>query len=152
VSTITENINEYRKYIDETSILIGIDYGEKKIGLALSSPSRTIALPLAIIENSKNNVFNKLQEFIQKHNVSGFVLGIPVNMDGSYGESANKVKKFAEKLAQNTQIPIYLQDERRTSKAANSLLMYAGYNRKQRNEMDDSIAASLILETALKRL
>ncbi len=152
MSIVTDDIEEYRSNIGKASILIGIDYGEKKIGLAISSPSRTMALPLAIIENLKNATFLTIEEYAQKHKALGFVIGLPVNMDGSHGDSAIRVKKFAEKLGVKTGIPIYLQDERRTSKAADSLLMIAGYNRKQRNSMDDSIAASLILETALNRL
>lgn len=148
---VGQDIWEYSSHIKETDVLLGIDYGEKKIGLAITSPNRAMAMPLAILLN--NNIFiTEIKKIISSNNIKGIVIGIPINMDGTYGPSAIKAKAFAAKLLQYTKLPIYMQDERRTSKAADSLLMIAGFNRKQRNNMDDSIAASLILESAMQAL
>jgi putative Holliday junction resolvase len=149
---VFEDIVEFASTIKKTDILIGIDYGQKKIGLAISSPSRNMALPLAILLNNQKTTFNDIKTISLAKNIGGFIVGIPINMDSSHGESAIKAKNFAIKLSAYTNLPIFLQDERRTSKAADSLLMIAGFNRKQRNSMDDSIAAALILESALHAL
>ena len=77
-------------------------------------------------------------------------MGLPVNMDGTNSEQTKIVVNFVNKLAKKTNLPIYLQDERLTSKAADSLLRNMGFNRKQRNERDDMAAASMILETTLE--
>ena len=149
---IFDSIEEFASNIKKTDILIGVDYGMKKIGLAISSPSREMALPLALLANNPKTIFLEIAKIAKMKQVAGFVVGAPINMDGSYGESANKAKNFATNLIKHADLPVYLQDERRTSKAADSLLRIAGFNRKDRNSMDDSIAASLILESALAGL
>ena len=83
-------------------------------------------------------------------NICAIVVGLPVNMDGTNSEQTKIVVNFVNKLAKKTNLPIYLQDERLTSKAADSLLRNMGFNRKQRNERDDMAAASMILETTLE--
>lgn len=149
---IFDKIEEFASNIKKTDILIGVDFGMKKIGLAISSPSREMALPLALLANNSKAILQEIHNFAKMKQVAGFVVGAPINMDGSYGESAIKAKNFATSLSVFTKLPVYLQDERRTSKAADSLLRIAGFNRKDRNSMDDSIAASLILESALAGL
>ncbi len=131
--------------------LLAIDYGNKKIGLAISSPDHTIAMPHSIIFASKEQEkLNKITDFITKHKICAIVVGLPINMDGSNSEQTKIVVNFVNKLANRITLPIYLQDERLTSKAADSLLKNMGLNRKQRNERDDMTAASMILETTLE--
>lgn len=149
--SIFRDIEEFAKNIPNYGSIIGIDYGAKKIGLAVSSPDRVISLPLALIENN-NKVFDEILSSIRSKKTVGLVLGLPVNMDGSESPSSEKIYQFAKKISEKTNLPIYLQDERRTSRAADSLLLIAGFSRKKRNALDDSIAASLILETCLQRI
>ena len=89
-------------------------------------------------------------DFIVKNNICAIVVGLPVNMDGTSSSQAKIVTSFVNKLAKETNLPIYLQDERLTSKAADNMLKDMGFNRRQRNERDDMAAASLILETVLE--
>lgn len=157
---IYEKIEDFTNAINPIGTLVGIDYGQKKIGLSLSSPSRSIALPLAIIENSNkdknkkpiNAVFDKILSLIAKKNVVGFVIGLPVHIDGAENDSTKKVREFAPLLHEYFKLPIFFQEERRTSRAADSLLQIAGFSRKERNNQDDSVAATLILESTLAKL
>lgn len=130
--------------------LIAIDYGSKKLGVAISDPSLYMSLPMKeIIEpNNERKIAHIIR--ISKENASGgIVIGLPINMDGTRSEQTEIVQKFAEKLATQTGLPIFLQDERLTTKAADNLLKTIGLKRKERNARDDSIAACLILDTVL---
>lgn len=148
---IYNNLIDFGEIIGNKGVLISIDYGAKKLGISISSENRSMALPLAVIPNDKN-IFSKICDFLITKKSVGVILGHPVNMDGTISDSCKKVEEFANHLSKKIDIPIYLQDERRTSRAADSLLKIAGYNRKERNQIDDSIAATLILESTLSQL
>ena len=147
---ITESLQSFYKAVVSGKRLLAIDHGSKKIGFALSDHHLRLAMPLKLIHES---VVSKQIEYIvnmiAEYDIGGLVLGLPVNMDGSTGEQAQKVRILAEKITQRINLPIFLQDERLTSKTADSLLKSVGYKRKQRNKVDDLAAASLILETVL---
>jgi putative Holliday junction resolvase len=148
---IISSLQEFCNFFELNKPLIAIDYGNKKIGLAISSPDHVIAMPHSIIVSHKEQEkLNKIIDFIVKNNVCAIVVGLPVNMNGTNSEQTKIVINFVDKLAKKTNLPIYLQDERLTSKAADSLLRNMGFNRKQRNERDDMAAASMILETTLE--
>jgi putative Holliday junction resolvase len=148
---IISSLQEFCNFFELNKPLIAIDYGNKKIGLATSSPDHAIAMPHSIIVSYKEQEkLNKIIDFIVKNNVCAIVVGLPVNMNGTNSEQTKIVTNFVDKLAKKTNLPIYLQDERLTSKAADSLLRNMGFNRKQRNERDDMAAASMILETTLE--
>ena len=143
-------IQEFSRFFQIGQPIISIDYGLKKIGLAISTPDHSMSLPLAIVSGESEK--KKLQEIIaitKEKNICAIVLGLPINMDGTDSEQTMIVKKFAEKLENRTNLPIFLQDERLTSKAADNLLKQFGLKRKDRNKNDDLTAASLILETVL---
>ena len=148
---IIPSLQEFYSFFESNKPLLAIDYGSKKIGLAMSTPDHLIAMPHSIIfANKEQEKLNKIADFIAKHNICAIVVGFPVNMDGTSSEQTKIVINFVDKLAKKTNLPIYLQDERLTSKAADSLLRNMGFNRKQRNERDDMAAASMILETTLE--
>jgi putative Holliday junction resolvase len=150
---IISSLQEFCSFFKVNKPVLAIDYGNKKIGLAISSPDHSIAMPHSIIlTNKEQEKLNKIANFIVKCNICAIVVGFPVNMDGTNGDQTKIVIDFANKLAKKTNLPIYLQDERLTSKAADSLLKNMGFNRKQRNERDDMAAASMILETTLESL
>ena len=147
---IIKNLQSFYEEIKPNKRLLSVDYGAKKIGFAISDHSLHLAMPLKMIHES---VLSKQIEcivgLVKEYDVGGLVFGLPINMDGSVGEQALRVQSFAEKIVQKTDVPIFLQDERLTSKAADNLLKAAGYNRKKRNSVDDLASASLILETTL---
>lgn len=133
--------------------LIGIDLGTKTIGLALSDVTRTIASPLETIRRVKFTPdVAQLLAIASAHRVAGFVLGLPVNMDGSEGPRAQATRVFARNLNKLTALPILLWDERLSTSAAERTLIEAGTSRKRRAEVIDKMAAAIILQGALDRL
>ncbi len=147
------DLQDFSKIVTPPCRLLGIDYGRRKLGIALSNPEHTIALPIQQISEEKLTTrLTILHQIIQEYSIQGLIIGLPINMDGSISEQSEIVEKFAKQLADRFKLPIYLQDERLTSKAANNALKAAGFSRKDRAEVDDQIAASMILETTLTRL
>lgn len=147
---ILTSLQEFYIFFKIGNPIIAIDYGRKKIGVAISSPDHSVPMPLKIIiSNSIKEQLEKIAFILTEKKVCGIVLGLPINMNGSKSEQTLLVEEFANKLAQTTNIPIFLQDERLTSKAANNFIKEFGFNRKKRNQLDDLVAASMILETTL---
>ena len=129
---------------------LAIDYGNKRTGLAICDQGETIVSPLAVIPSGKDLV-NKILEVIKKENIEAVVVGLPLNMDDSKGSQAQIAMKFAEQLKTNLQIPLYLQDERLSSFAAEEKLAPAQYTRAKKKERLDAIAAAEILELFLQQ-
>ena len=133
--------------------LIGMDLGTKTIGLALSDVRRTIASSLDTIRRKKFSVdVLILLELAAEHDITGFVLGLPVNLNGTEGPRAQATRSFARNLNQRSALPILLWDERMTTQAATRLLIEADSSRKRRAEVVDKMAATLILQGALDRM
>ena len=150
---IIESLQEFYQFFRFGQPIIAIDYGQKKMGTALSSPDHTIAMPFKMINSvSEKEKIKQILDIILDKKICTIVIGLPLNMDGTYSKQTKITLKFAENLAQKTNLPIFMQDERLTSKAADKLLTQFGFNRKKRNTKDDLVAASLILETVLMRI
>lgn len=150
---IINNLQEFYRLLLPNAPLISIDYGSKKIGIAISNQERNIAMPLNIItEANKKAIIASLLEKIEQYKSCGIVIGLPINMSGMQTEQSAIVIKFAEELTKSINLPIYLQDERLTTKAANNFLKSFGIKRKERNNNDDAVAASMILETVLNSI
>jgi putative holliday junction resolvase len=133
--------------------LIGLDLGTKTIGLALSDVSRIIASPLETIKRVKFTPdVARLLEIAATHAVAGFVLGLPVNLDGSEGPRAQATRAFSRNLNKLTPLPILLWDERLSSAAAERTLLEADTSRRRRAEVIDKMAAAIILQGALDRM
>ena len=133
--------------------LLGLDLGSKRIGLALSDVTRTIASPLTTLIRRKFSLDAALLlRLADEHDVGGFVLGLPVNLDGTQGQSARSTRAFAANLARSTGRPILLWDERLTTVAAERVLLEADASRRRRAAVIDKVAATLILQGALDRL
>jgi putative Holliday junction resolvase len=133
--------------------LIGLDLGTKTIGVALSDLSRRIASPLLVIARTKFTAdAEALLQEAGKHQAAGFVLGLPLNMDGSEGPRAQATRAFARNLAGKTELPIVLWDERLSTAAVTRTLIEADASRKRRGEVVDKMAAAYILQGALDRL
>jgi putative Holliday junction resolvase len=133
--------------------LLGLDLGEKTIGLALSDTMLTIATPMETLKRGKFSVdAARLDEIIARQNVGGLVVGLPLNMDGSDGPSAQSARAFARNFAARSPLPILMWDERLSTAAVTRTLIDADASRKRRAEVVDKMAAGYILQGALDRL
>ena len=131
---------------------LGIDFGTRRIGLALSDPTGTLATPLPFLENSgPKEVVSKLQELVQGHGIKTIVIGLPRNMDGTYGPSAQKVRAFIAQIQPHLSAEIIPQDERLTTAQASRDLSQMGLNQKDLRKKVDSSSAALILQQFLDR-
>ena len=146
-------INQLRHLHRRGQRLVGLDLGSKTIGVALSDSLLSIASPSHTIRRSK---FSKdvaaLLEFCGEHDVYAFVLGLPLNMDGSAGPRVQATHAFARNLAQYCDLPITFWDERLSTVAAERAMIQADMSRKKRAKKIDAAAAGFILQGALDRL
>ena len=133
--------------------ILAIDHGTKRMGIALSDPSGMIALPLEFIPAEPFSDFlARLKELIRTKEVDMILVGMPRNMDGSYGPAAAKVQEFVAVLKETIAIPIKTWDERLTSTQANRFLLQADVKRKDRKEKVDKAAAAILLQSYLDSL
>lgn len=133
--------------------LLGLDLGEKTIGLALSDVDRRIATAMTTHRRGKfRDDAAALLAIVDMQGVGGLVLGLPLNMDGSSGPRAQATRAFARNLIELRDLPILLWDERLSTAAAERLLIAADMSRKKRAAVIDSAAAAFILQGALDRL
>lgn len=131
--------------------VLAVDFGRKRLGLALSDPTGTVAGPVPAIQRKGDAWWGELLELIRAQDVGEVVVGLPRNMDGSYGPSAEICRKFAAELQQRCGLTPFLQDERLTSKAASSTLREGGLSERQQRGKLDSVAASLLLQVYLQK-
>ena len=133
--------------------LIGLDLGEKTIGIALSDALLMSATPLQTLRRTKFTPdAEKLIGLAKRENAAAFVLGLPVNMDGSSGPRVQATKAFARNLAALTDIPLVLWDERLSTAGVERTLIEADVSRAKRAKVVDKLAASWILQGFLDRL
>ena len=134
--------------------LLGIDYGRVRFGLALSDEEEILASPLPVYtrNRSEREDIAFLAGLVRERGVKRIVIGLPINMDGSQGEMADEVLRFASSIERKTGIPVVTLDERLTSVEAERALIEGGISRKKRKELRDSLAAVLILQTYLDKL
>jgi len=134
--------------------LVGLDLGEKTIGVAVSDATRTVASPLHLIRKTKfTDDANALFKLMEGRGATGIVIGLPVNMDGTEGPRCQSSRAFARNILRLRDIPIAFWDERLSSAAVNRMLIDEhDVNRKQRAEVVDKLAATYILQGALERL
>ena len=132
---------------------LGLDLGEKTIGVAVSDATRMIASPLELIRKSKfTHEAEHLFKLMDHRKVSALVIGLPVNMDGTEGPRAQSCRAFARNLERLTPLPIAFWDERLSTVAAERALLEADTSRRRRAEVIDQVAAGYILQGALDRL
>jgi putative Holliday junction resolvase len=144
---------EFLLRLPPKAALMGLDLGTVTIGLALSDIGRSIASPLRTIARTKFTADAKaLLADAAKHQVAGFVLGLPLNMDGSEGPRVQATRAFARSLAGLTNLPLMYWDERLSTAAVTRMLIDADASRKRRDEVVDKMAAAYILQGALDRM
>lgn len=134
--------------------MVGLDLGEKTIGVAVSDVGRTIASPLQLIRRTKfTQDAEALFKLMQSRGAAGIVVGLPVNMDGTEGPRCQSVRAFARNLLRLKDLPIAFWDERLSTEAVNRLLIgEADLTRARRAELVDKTAAAWILQGALDRM
>ena len=132
--------------------LLGIDYGEKYIGIAVTDELSIAAHPLTTVICDKTE-FDRIKELIKKHEVNKIIIGLPKNMDGSSGKSVDMVLVFADELKKvMCDVPIEFIDERLTTREAEERLIGLGVSRKKKKSKINQLSACIILESYLNRL
>ncbi len=150
---IYEDFADFARALPKSVAITGLDLGEKTIGVAISDLRRTIATPTEVIRRSKfTEDAAKLLAIVQKRDVCGIILGLPLNMDGSEGPRVQSTRAFARNLARLTDLPISYWDERLSTVAATRALIEGNTSRKRRAEVIDQVAAGYILQGALDRM
>ncbi len=132
---------------------LGLDLGTRTLGLALSDRLGMIATSYKILRHDENyeNLLSLLKEEIEKNRVEALVLGFPKNMNNTIGERGKATLDFQKRLEDTFHLPVYLQDERLTTKQAENLLISNDASRKKRKKVIDSMAAAIILQSYLDR-
>ncbi|HHW89388.1 MAG TPA: Holliday junction resolvase RuvX [Clostridiales bacterium] len=130
--------------------VLGIDYGDKRIGFALSDQLRIIASPLEVYNRkSLRQDLEHIKKIIDANQVDTIVIGLPINMDGTLGDRAIKTREFGEQIKQIIDLPIVYIDERWTSKESERVLIQSNVRRERRKTLVDKIAAQNILQRYL---
>ena len=136
--------------------IMGLDYGSKTTGVAISDPLLITAQGIEIIRRDSENKIRKslarIEELIAEYEVAKIILGYPKNMDDSIGERAEKTEAFKERLERRTGLEVILRDERLTTVAANEIMIESGIRRENRSKYVDEIAAMLILQEYLDEI
>jgi putative holliday junction resolvase len=125
---------------------IGLDHGDARIGVAISDELGMMAHPLETIHLKESDPLSRIRQIVEANKIGMIILGLPRNMDGTYGPAAEKVRGFADQLKAAVACPVKLWDERMTTKAAQRSLHAAGRKVKQSREVIDQAAAQLILQ------
>ena len=150
---IHDAFEEFAAALPPMSALIGLDLGDRTIGVAVSDRIGAAATPIETIRRKKFTPdAERLLQLARNREVGGILLGLPRNMDGSEGPRCQATRAFARNLARMTDLPIGFWDERLSTVAAERALLEADTSRKRRAELIDHVAASYILQGALDRL
>ena len=143
-------LEEFKKKHSDKCRLIGLDLGSKRIGVSICDEKQLIATPLKTIsKNSQEDLIKKLKEIIDENDIKGIIIGNPLNMDGSFGRSAQSVKDSAQNIEKNINIPICLWDERLSTVGAFNLSSQLDVNISKREKKIDENAAAFILQGAI---
>lgn len=132
---------------------LGLDLGSRTLGIAISDLTGVIATSYKIIRHNEeyNKLVDEILKIVTEEKISAIVLGLPKNMDNTIGYKGELSISFKKKLEKKIQIPIYLQDERLTTKEAESILIKNDTSRKKRKKVIDSLAATIILQSFLDK-
>lgn len=151
---IHERIEDFAAALPDMRALIGLDLGEKTIGVAVSDNFLSVATPLETVRRRKFGLdAARLGEIIADRRIGGLILGLPFNMDGSEGPRCQSTRAFARNFDRlHPDMPIGYWDERLSTVAAERALLEADTSRKRRAEVIDHVAASYILQGVLDRL
>lgn len=136
--------------------IMGLDFGSKTVGVALSDPFLITAQGLETVrresENKLRRTYARLEQIIEENDVGRIVVGLPKNMNNTEGDRVTKTREFADKLAARTGLEVVMWDERLTTVEAHRTMIEAGVRRENREKYVDKIAAVLILQGYLDSL
>ncbi len=150
---IHEAFEDFAASLPPMSALMGLDLGEKTIGVSVSDRMRGVATPLETVRRKKFTLDSaRLIEIVTEREIGGIILGLPRNMDGSEGPRCQSTRAFARNMTRLTDLPIGFWDERLSTVAAEKALLEADTTRKRRGQVIDHVAAGYILQGALDRL
>lgn len=132
---------------------LGLDLGTKTLGLAISDKLGIVATSYKILRHDEDydSLIDLLKDEISDNQIEALVLGLPKNMNNSIGERGEIALEFKKKLEYAFSLPVYMQDERLTTRQAESILIYNDTSRKKRKKVIDSLAATIILQSYLDR-
>ncbi len=132
------------------SRILGLDLGTRRIGVALSDPTGTVASPLLTLpHHSLRRDVERVAALCREYGVEGIVVGWPRNMDGTFGPAARQAEEFARALRRAVSVPVDLWDERLSTAAAERVLLQGDVRRDRRRDLRDRVAAALILQAHL---
>lgn len=130
--------------------LMAVDFGERRVGVAVTDPEGRFALPLVTLERqSDRQILDRLLEIAEREGVEAWVVGEPRRLDGSVGEAAERVRRFAAKLEARSGRPVRLVNESLTSREAVRRLREAGIDPRENPERVDQVAAQILLEESM---
>ncbi len=146
-------IDELKVQLDNKSRLLGIDMGSKRIGVSICDENRKIATPYETVQfTNLNNLISRVKEIILENNIKGIIFGLPLNMDGTEGPSAQSVKDKIKLIGKEIIIPIVLWDERLSTVGSFNLSSQLDINVSKRVKNIDQNSASFILQGVLDYL
>ena len=125
--------------------ILGLDVGERRIGVAMSDPEEIIASPTTIITRDEDNTaIDTIVRLVTQHDIKLIIVGMPYSLNGTEGKQANRVKEFVDKLSEKTSADIELRDERLSTVGAERLLRQTGNKKAKRSPRDDAAAAYIL--------
>ena len=146
-------IDELKVQLDNNSRLLGVDMGTKRIGISICDENRKIATPLETIEyTNMKNLFLRFKELILENNIKGIIFGLPLNMDGTQGPSAQSVKDKISHIYNDLEVPAILWDERLSTVGSFNLSNQLDINVSKRVKNIDQNSAAFILQGVLDYL
>lgn len=146
----SNSIAELIATIPKNTRIFGLDVGEKTIGIAVSDVDFTIASPVETIERSKfSKDVERMKSLLASRHAGGFVVGYPINMNGTEGPRCQSIRQFCKNLNAALALPILLWDERMSTMAVTRMMDEADFSRNRQAELVDKLAASYILQGAL---
>jgi putative Holliday junction resolvase len=147
------NPNDHKALLKKGERLLGLDVGTKTIGMALSDTTLMVATPLDTIRRTRfRDDVRRLIAEVERHQVGGIVIGLPISLDGSEGPRVQGVRQFARNLLEHLDRPVVFWDERLSTAAVERGMIDADLSRKRRSEIIDKVAAAYILQGLLDRL
>ncbi|MBQ8792800.1 MAG: Holliday junction resolvase RuvX [Clostridia bacterium] len=130
---------------------MGIDYGDKRIGIAMTDALCIISSPFEVYQNKGvDDAVEHIASLVKQYNVCEVAMGLPVNMDGTEGERAILHREIGQKIADTCEVEVFYVDERLTSAEAEEILISSGVRREKRKELIDKISAQIILQTHIE--
>ena len=150
---IVSDVKDFIAGLKPSQRLLGIDHGEKNIGIALSDTRRKIATPhKTLYSKGVRQDAQAIVYLIEEFDIGGVVIGFPLHMNGTEGERCQAVRTYARELCLVDSTPIFFWDERLSTKAVTDFMIDGDLSRKKRQKMVDKVAASLILQSVLDHL